>query len=159
MGYRTKVVESVERGIEREDARDAERGRRAVECWRQLPRCCRINFGGPQTQTVSVDSIERFYRLPVPSLLPSLASPSHLSQHPRHLARARRSILRYRRRYRRRCRRRRRRRRRRRNRSRFSRIPGRECALLAVLSSRENRTRSACSSREGAAMLTPQHPT
>lgn len=39
-----------------------ERGRRAGgECWRQLPRCCRINFGGPQTQTVSVDSIERFY--------------------------------------------------------------------------------------------------
>lgn len=52
----------------KERSKGCERGRRAVECWRQLPRCCRINFGGPQTQTVSVDSIERFYRLPVPSL-------------------------------------------------------------------------------------------
>lgn len=52
----------------KEKSKGCERGRRAVECWRQLPRCCRINFGGPQTQTVSVDSIERFYRLPVPSL-------------------------------------------------------------------------------------------
>lgn len=52
----------------KERSEGCERGRRAVECWRQLPRCCRINFGGPQTQTVSVDSIERFYRLPVPSL-------------------------------------------------------------------------------------------
>ena len=52
----------IERGEEkRREEKRRERGRRAGECWRQLPRCCRINFGGPQTQTVSVDSIERFY--------------------------------------------------------------------------------------------------
>jgi len=62
-----------------------QRGRRIGECWRQLPRCCRINFGGPQTQTVSVDSIERFYRCPFllspPRLCVSLA-PAAASAHP-----------------------------------------------------------------------------
>jgi hypothetical protein len=60
-----------------------QRGRRVGECWRQLPRCCRINFGGPQTQTVSVDSIERFYRCPFLLSPPRRASRSHPSSaHP-----------------------------------------------------------------------------
>lgn len=56
-------MEVVELGKEgSKEKSEGEKGRKSGECWRQLPRCCRINFGGPQTQTVSVDSIERFYR-------------------------------------------------------------------------------------------------
>lgn len=79
-------MEAVELGKEgsKEKQGTPERGRRVGECWRQLPRCCRINFGGPQTQTVSVDSIERFYRcsfLLRPTPLSRLARTCHRASH------------------------------------------------------------------------------